>query len=149
METIQERIAKEINQVPSLVNIGKRKFSVYPLGFGQIIDISAIVSKIAEVTQDDMGRDIITVNFEHMPDIEKMVDIAMIVICPDPKDRTDELRKYLRIYLNEENYLPLQEMYMQRLETGFFLNNIIFLKKYLNVPKPTKAIPPGQAGTEQ
>lgn len=149
METIQERIAKEINQVPSLVNIGKRKFSVYPLGFGQIIDISAIVSKIAEVTQDDMGRDIITVNFEHMPDIEKMVDIAMIVICPDPKDRTDELRKYLRIYLNEENYLPLQEMYMHRLETGFFLNNIIFLKKYLNVTKPTKAIPLGQSGTEQ
>lgn len=148
-KTIQQRIAEEINQTPATVCIGKKKFNVYPLAFGQILDISAIVSTMSEVTKDDLGRDVITVNFEHMREMEKMIDIAMIVIFPDPEDRTEEIRKYLRIYLNEENYIPLQEMYMERLETGFFLNNLIFLKKYLNVTKPTKVILPGRSGTEQ
>lgn len=148
-KTIQQRVAEEINQTPVLVRIGKKDFRVFPLGFGQILDISAIVSTMAEITQDDMGRDIISVNFEHMADIEKMIDISMVVIYPDPEKRTEEMRKYLRVYLNEENYIPLQEMYMERLETGFFLNNIIFLKKYLNVTSPTKTILPGRSGMEQ
>lgn len=149
METIEQKVAKEINETPVVVKIGNREFPVKPLTFGQIIDISAVVSTMGEITKDDMGRDIITVNFEHMDDMEKMIDIASIVLYREVEERTPELRRFLRAHLTEENYIPLQEMYMERLETGFFLNNLIFLKKYLNVTKPTKVTLPGRSGSEQ
>ena len=149
MKTIEQKIAKEINETPTIVKIENKEFIIKPLTFGQIIDVSAVVSAMGEITKDDMGRDIITVNFEHMEDMEKMIEIASIILYREPEERTPELRKFLRTHLTEENYIPLQEMYMERLETGFFLNNLIFLKKYLNVTKPTKATPPGQSGSEQ
>ena len=146
--TTEERVAKEINEIPSTIHIGDKEFKVRPLTFGQIIDASAIVSNMLEIVPED-GEDIITVNFKHADDIEKMIDIAMIILFRNPEERTDEMRKFLRNNLTEENYTPLQEMYIERLETDFFLSTIIFLKKYLNVAKPTKATPLGQSGTEQ
>lgn len=146
--TTEERVAREINEIPSTIHIGDKEFKVRPLTFGQIIDASTIVSNMREVVPDD-GEDIITANFKHTDDIEKMIDVAMIILFRNPEERTDKMRKFLRNNLTEENYTPLQEMYIERLETGFFLNTIIFLKKYLNVTKPTKVIPPGPSGTEQ
>lgn len=149
METIEQKVAKEINETPVIVKIGNKEFTIKPLSLGQIIDISAVVSTMGEITKDDEGRDKITMNFEHMDDMEKMIDIASIVLYREAEERTPELRKFLRTHLTEEKYIPLQEMYMERLETGFFLDNLIFLKKYLNVTKPTKATPPGRSGLEQ
>lgn len=147
-KTTEQRIADELNETPKTVVIGGRKFQVKPLTFGQLIDISAEVSQIKDVTKDDEGRDLLSVTIEHIDDIEKMLNIALIVMFRNPEDR-EKNRKFIRENLGGAEYTALQEMYTERLNTAFFLANIIFLKRELNLTKPTKATALGQSGTEQ
>lgn len=147
-KTTEQRIADELNETPKTVVIGGRKFQVKPLTFGQLLDISAEVSQIKDITKDDEGRDILSVTIEHIDDIERMLNIALIVIFRKPEDRKKN-RQFIRENLGGTEYTALQEMYTERLNTAFFLTNIIFLKRELNLTKPTKATAPQQSGTER
>ena len=147
-KTTEQRIADELNETPKIVVIGEKEFHVKPLTFGQLLDISAEVSQIKDITKDDAGRDILSITIEHIDDIERMLNIALIVMFRKPEDR-EANRKFIRENLGGSEYTALQEMYTERLNTAFFLANIIFLKRELNLTKPTKATAPQQSGTEQ
>lgn len=147
-KTTEQRIADELNETPKIVEIGGKKFQVKPLTFGQLLDISAEVSQIRDITKDDAGPDLIGATIEHIEDVERMLNIALIVMFRKPEDR-EENRKFIRENLGEAEYTALQEMYTERLNTAFFLANIIFLKRELNLTKPTKVTAPQQSGTEQ
>lgn len=142
METLEQQVAKEINEKDTVIHIGGKDLKVKPLTLGQILDISAEVSKFKGISEDDQGKNVFTVMVEHLDELEVQLDIALIVLFRNEEDRVKN-RKFIRNHLDEKAMTELQELYVERLNSPFFLTNTIFLQG-LNLTKRTKTTAPGQ-----
>lgn len=142
METLEQQVAKEINEKDTVIHIGGEKLKVKPLTLGQIIDISAEISEIKGISEEDQGKDVLTVMLDHLDDLEVQLNIALIVLYRNEEDRIEN-KKFIRNNLDEKAMTELQELYVERLNSPFFLTNIIFLQG-LNLTKKTKTTVLGQ-----
>lgn len=142
METLEQQVAREINERETVVHIGGKEFKVKPLTLGQIIDISAEVSKFRGISEEEQGQDVFTVMAEHLDELEVQLEIALIVLFRNQEDRNNN-RTFIRNHLDENAMTTLQELYVERLNSPFFLTNIIFLQG-LNLTKRTRTTAHGQ-----
>ena len=142
METLEQQVAKEINEKNTIVHIGGNELKVKPLTLGQILDISAEISKFKGISEEDQGKDVFTVMVEHLDELEVQLNIALIVLFRNEEDRVKN-RNFIRSNLDEKAMTELQELYVERLNSPFFLTNIIFLQG-LNLTKRTKTTAHGQ-----
>ena len=79
---------------------------------------------------------------DHLDDLEVQLNIALIVLYRNEEDRVEN-KKFIRNNLDEKAITELQELYVERLNSPFFLTNIIFLQG-LNLTKKTKTTVLGQ-----
>ena len=79
---------------------------------------------------------------DHLDDLEVQLNIALIVLYRNEEDRIEN-KKFIRNNLDEKAMTELQELYVERLNSPFFLTNIIFLQG-LNLTKKTKTTVLGQ-----
>ena len=84
----------------------------------------------------------LTVMLDHLDDLEVQLNIALIVLYRNEEDRIEN-KKFIRNNLDEKAMTELQELYVERLNSPFFLTNIIFLQG-LNLTKKTKTTVLGQ-----
>ena len=84
----------------------------------------------------------LTVMLDHLDDLEVQLNIALIVLYRNEEDRVEN-KKFIRNNLDEKAITELQELYVERLNSPFFLTNIIFLQG-LNLTKKTKTTVLGQ-----
>ena len=142
METLEQQVAKEINEKDTVIHIGGEELKVKPLTLGQIIDISAEIAELKGISEEDKGKDVLTVMLDHLDDLEVQLNIALIVLYRNEEDRIEN-KKFIRNNLDEKAMTELQELYVERLNSPFFLTNIIFLQG-LNLTKKTKTTVLGQ-----
>lgn len=142
METLEQQVAKEINEKDTVIHIGGKELKVKPLTLGQIIDISAEIAELKGISEEDQGKDVLTVMLDHLDDLEVQLNIALIVLYRNEEDRIEN-KKFIRNNLDEKAMTELQELYVERLNSPFFLTNIIFLQG-LNLTKKTKTTVLGQ-----
>ena len=142
METLEQQVAKEINEKDTVIHIGGEKLKVTPLTLGQIIDISAEIAELKGISEEDQVKDVLTVMLDHLDDLEVQLNIALIVLYRNEEDRVEN-KKFIRNNLDEKAITELQELYVERLNSPFFLTNIIFLQG-LNLTKKTKTTVLGQ-----
>ena len=142
METLEQQVAKEINEKDTVIHIGGEELKVKPLTLVQIIDISAEIAELKGISEEDQGKDVLTVMLDHLDDLEVQLNIALIVLYRNEEDRIEN-KKFIRNNLDEKAMTELQELYVERLNSPFFLTNIIFLQG-LNLTKKTKTTVLGQ-----
>lgn len=147
-KTVQQRVSEETNESPTVIKIGRKAFNVLPLTFGQLLDIDALVSRMKDITEEDSKYDLLGATLNHMQDVQYMLEMSLVIMFRNPQDR-EKNRDYITMHLGEKEFTSLQELYIDRLNTSFFLTNIIFLKRNLRIATPTKATPLGQYGTQQ
>ena len=142
METLEQQVAKEINEKDTVIHIGGEELKVKPLTLGQIIDISAEIAELKGISEEDQGKDVLTVMLDHLDDLEVQLNIALIVLYRN-EEVTFPINPFIRNNLDEKAMTELQELYVERLNSPFFLTNIIFLQG-LNLTKKTKTTVLGQ-----
>ena len=147
-KTVQQRVSEEANESPTVIKIGRKNFNVLPLTFGQLLDIDALVSRMNDITEEDAKYDLLGATLNHMQDVQHMLEMSLVIMFRNPQDR-EKNREYITMHLGEKEFTSLQELYVDRLNTSFFLTNIIFLKRNLRIATPTKVTPLGQYGTLQ
>lgn len=143
--TVEQAISRTINEYGQWVRIGWIPFHMRPVTYGQIVEISACVSTMDGISEEDTGTQL-GVAMRHGADAEAVARIASIMIFRSRLLRFF-FRRYIRNHITTSKVSTMLKYLYKSIDPDFFLTTIIFLKG-INQTKPTKTTAPLQSSQE-
>lgn len=143
--TVEQAISRTINEYGKWIRIGSLPFYMRPVTYGQIVEISACVSTMEGLTEEDSGTQL-SIALLHGKDAAAIADIASIMIFRTRWMRFF-FRRYIKNHITASKVSQVLKFLYKSIDPDFFLTTIIFLKG-IDQTKPTKTTAPSPLSPE-